>query len=196
MYKNMRRPIVLVDMDGVLADYDGKMLKEVRKHMESNPLEITRENLWSYLSINEHLKDKIEWEDGFFYSLEPIDGALEAIERMKKREWDIWICSSPSVTSKTCHSDKNNWLKKHFGDWLARKLILTKDKTLVIGDILIDDRGEIKGINQENTSFTHILFEQPYNSWSPCYKTGNVIKNWRDNWEEKLAYLVEYQPML
>lgn len=190
-----RVPIILVDMDGVLADYDKKMVEEVNRSKDLDTA-VCKENLWSFFynedpsdgvhKSYEYIKDKIEWSEGFFYDLEPIDGAIEAVNKMRDLGWDVWLCSSPSVTSDTCHSDKNRWVKKHFGDWLARKMILTKDKTLVYGDILIDDRCHIKGRFADHTAFTHILFEQPYNKESDQYKKGNVIKGWSDNWEEKI----------
>jgi 5'-nucleotidase len=70
--------------------------------------------------------------------------------------------SSPSVNSETCHSDKSKWLKEHMGEKWARKLILTKDKTVIIGDYLIDDRIDITGVIKA-PAWKHIIFTQPYN---------------------------------
>jgi len=48
-----------------------------------------------------------------------------------------------------------------------------KDKTLIIGDILIDDKPEIKGISTPN--WEHIIFDQPYNK--------NITNKKRINWD-------------
>ncbi|HEX9597652.1 MAG TPA: hypothetical protein VF982_12285, partial [Anaerolineales bacterium] len=49
----------------------------------------------------------------------------------------------------------------HLGrDWISQ-LILSTDKTLVQGDILIDDRPEIKGAVKP--VWEHVLYDQPYN---------------------------------
>ena len=42
-----------------------------------------------------------------------------------------------------------------------KKTIITKDKTIITGDLLIDDKPEVTG-SQEPT-WEHILYSQPYN---------------------------------
>jgi len=37
------------------------------------------------------------------------------------------------------------WVKQHLGESAVRRMILTHDKTMVNGDLLIDDRPSIKG---------------------------------------------------
>lgn len=37
------------------------------------------------------------------------------------------------------------WVEKHFGEDFLEQVILTRDKTLVTGDILIDDRPDVTG---------------------------------------------------
>jgi 5'-nucleotidase len=53
------------------------------------------------------------------------------------------------------------WVESRFGAGWAERTIITKDKTMVNGDVLIDDKPEVKGLC--NPSWEHILFDQPYN---------------------------------
>jgi len=55
-------------------------------------------------------------------------------------------------------------------------MIVTKDKTIIHGDILIDDNPDVKGV-QEPT-WQHILYSQPYNSQVNSKKR----MTW-ENWE-------------
>lgn len=64
-------------------------------------------------------------------------------------------------------------MEEHLGRDFVKRLILTKDKTLVFGDFLIDDKPEIKGVKLP--SWEHLIFDQPYNI--------NIINNKRRiNW--------------
>ncbi|WP_455003872.1 5' nucleotidase, NT5C type, partial [Cardiobacterium hominis] len=57
--------------------------------------------------------------------------------------------------------EKIAWVEEHLGfDWTAR-VMLTKDKTLVRGDILIDDKPEISG--SLSPVWQHWLYDAPYN---------------------------------
>lgn len=37
------------------------------------------------------------------------------------------------------------WVEKHLGPQFVERIILTKDKTVVLGDLLIDDKDTIQG---------------------------------------------------
>ena len=77
-------------------------------------------------------------EKGFFLSLEPIDGAIDTVKRLSKKH-DIWFCSKPHSEYKNCVLEKYMWIEKYFGKEWTKKIILTHSKSLVYGDILIDD---------------------------------------------------------
>ena len=53
------------------------------------------------------------------------------------------------------------WIKEHLGQEFAERTIITRDKTLVYGDILIDDKPEVTGIH--TPAWTHVVYDQPYN---------------------------------
>ena len=46
-------------------------------------------------------------------------------------------------------------------EWLQR-LVLTSDKTLVRGDLLIDDKPQVSG-QERLPSWEHVVFDAPYN---------------------------------
>lgn len=37
------------------------------------------------------------------------------------------------------------WVEKHLGPQFVERIILTRDKTVVLGDLLIDDKDTIQG---------------------------------------------------
>ena len=75
---------------------------------------------------------------GFFANLKPIDGAIEAFNLLGKK-YDMWILSSPSYMNPSSYTEKRLWVEKYLGLEMCKKLILTCDKSLIMGDYLIDD---------------------------------------------------------
>ncbi|KAF4692003.1 putative tubulin polyglutamylase ttll9 [Perkinsus olseni] len=56
-----------------------------------------------------------------------------------------------------------------------RKLILTKDKTIIKADALIDDKPEITGSEDPPLFGRHVVFTQPYNKY---VETGDRLDGW------------------
>ena len=174
--------VLLLDMDNTIVDYSSPIAQALS---EKSGCEVTYNN-WTNITENdkemkELQKDK-QKEDGFFFSLKPIKGALSALKEMEEMGFTIFIVSSPSISSDTCHSDKVRWLKQYLGDDWARKLVLTKDKTIIYGHILVDDRVDINGVCNGRRPWKHVLFTQHYNS----HITDKPhIKGW-DNWIETI----------
>ena len=77
------------------------------------------------------------------------------------RKGEAYICTSPMTENPYCLQEKFEWIGKHLGNAWTKKMIITKDKTIVLGNFLIDDNPNIKGV-QEPT-WEHILYSQPYN---------------------------------
>ena len=75
----------------------------------------------------------------------------------------VMLCTAPS-TFQYEHAAfaKYCWVRTHLGEkWLSR-LVLTRDKSVIKGRVLIDDKPAIKGACG-NPDWTHIVFEQSYN---------------------------------
>jgi len=177
---------ILVDLDNTLLDFS---------HAISHALAPLFPNL-------EVLGDKCQWslhlddaeyhkaykmaqlEPGFWLNLKAYPGALEALEEMKQQGHSVWLCSSPSSRSETCHSEKASWIKKHMSAWWAKRLILCKDKTLIRGDYLIDDNAYIRG--ECDPEWTHILYAQPYNQGLPDEEQKHYLQEWSD-WKSILS---------
>ena len=85
-------------------------------------------------------------EKGFFLELKPIDGGIEIVKQLRE-EFDVWILSAPSIRNPLCYTEKRLWIEKYFGLGFCDRLILATDKSLLIGDLLIDDY--IDGAGQE-----------------------------------------------
>jgi 5'-nucleotidase len=182
--KSRALKIILIDMDEVIANYS----LSIKNFMKPYIGHIEKENeLWPYINKNlnhEHIKTCTS--PGFFRNLMVVPGAIEAVRSIKDEGYNIKFCSTPQVNS-TSHSEKCDWIAEKFGIDMASNLILTHDKTLIRGDILIDDKVNIKGL-KPNTEFTHILFRTPYNEHA---KPEHQLNDWYDDWKtlfQKILY--------
>ena len=121
----MKKPIIYIDMDGVLVDFESALTK-----------------------VSPEMLEKFDGEydniPGIFALMDPVPGALEAVDRLKEK-YDLYILSSSPWENPTALGDKLAWVKKYFGgegreNIFFRKVIFSSVKHLNRGDILIDDR--------------------------------------------------------
>ncbi|XP_019615097.1 PREDICTED: 5'(3')-deoxyribonucleotidase, cytosolic type-like [Branchiostoma belcheri] len=166
--RNLR---VLLDMDGVLADFEGQFLKNFREKYPQDPFVPLEDRSGFYVTkqyyaLGQDIGTKafgIYEEKGFFLSLQPIEGAIEAAREMADMEGvDVYICTSPIKKYTHCVVEKYQWLDKHLGkEWMER-MILTRDKTVINGDLLIDDKPNITG-GMSPPQWQHVLFTSWHN---------------------------------
>ncbi|XP_034798751.2 5'(3')-deoxyribonucleotidase, cytosolic type isoform X2 [Pan paniscus] len=106
---------VLVDMDGVLADFEAGLLRGFRRRFPEEPhvpLEQRRGFLAreQYRALRPDLADKVAsvYEaPGFFLDLEPIPGALDAVREMNDLpDTQVFICTSPLLKYHHCVGEK------------------------------------------------------------------------------------------
>ena len=134
---------VFIDLDGVLADFNaGKTLLD----------EDTKRNCAGY-----------EYRiPGFFATLPPMPGAIDAVHRLQKK-YDLYILSTAPWSNSSAWSDKLLWVKKHFGDVFYKRIVLTHCKNLCKGDYLIDDNAK-NGAAQFEGEWLHFGSEK-YPDW-------------------------------
>jgi len=124
------KKIVYVDMDGVIADFD-KNLPE-----------------FDYGRLSDEEWDLFLDKDQYFTKLEQVEGAADALRWLKKY-FRVYILSTAPWNAPNSWTEKRLWIGKHFPAF-KKKLILSHNKHLCIGDYLIDDRtkngaGRFKG---------------------------------------------------
>ena len=124
------KPIVYLDMDGVLCDFD--------------------------LRHEELLKRGIPKDEAFdhpeaYLDLKPIPGAIEAYNELEKN-FEVYILSTASWDNIHSWKEKRIWVEDYLGEPIKKKLILSHNKGLLKGDYLVDDRiangvGDFEGVH-------------------------------------------------
>ena len=120
--------IVYIDMDDVLCDYTTAF---------NNAIEETPGIAFP------------QSQYGFYANLAPITEAIESVQKLINSEkFDPYILTAPSTRNPFSYTEKRVWIEKYFGIEFTEKLIISSNKGLLKGDILIDDL--ISGRGQEN----------------------------------------------
>lgn len=135
------KKILLIDMDGVLAEIDETTFQENKT------------------------------KKGFFLNKKPLKGAVNAFNELNKY-YECHIVSTPVWSNPNCWMEKREWVEIHLGKEAEKKLTLTHNKHLFIGDIIIDDT---KRHGVEKFKGKHIHFG----------------KTEFPNWEKVLKYLIK-----
>lgn len=176
---------ILVDMDDVLAQWSVAFKQRIREKYprlrfgflnDSHGWDLTHGlGPRGILAVRRTME-----EPGFYANLPVMPGAVEALHEMEETGHTVTVCSTPWVSNPTCASDKLAWMERHFGEGWGIKTILTPDKTLVQGDVLIDDKPYIKG--KGNRTWTQILFNAAHNQEVTHLRR---MSSW-DEWEDKV----------
>ena len=109
----------------------------------------------------------------------PVAGAKDALAEMEAMGHELFICSSPLSTHDNSVQEKYEWVERNLGAPWVKRIVLTKDKTIVMADLLIDDKPIITGVESAPV-WEHILYDRPYNR-----EIQKRRMTW-DNWKEIL----------
>jgi 5'-nucleotidase len=179
----MEKKIILVDMDGPLAQFEETFLKEWKKMFPKEPHIPLRHRRKFYPrdEYPEKLRPKVEqiYKDRDFYpKISPVEEGLRAMRDMLALGIEVFICTTPLSFYYHCVFEKYDWVERHLGYEFTKRLILTRDKTLIRGDLLIDDKPEITGI--QTPAWEHIIYDFPYNRRITGKRRLVRWKNWRE----------------
>ncbi len=149
---------LLVDMDGCMAEFMGHIYSTVKAETGRQYCHADTVDYWFNDSPDRALFLDIMNREGTYRHLGVISGAREAITRLRE-SYDVVVCSAPPKTSKTAEDEKREWLAEHFDTDFAEQAIITRDKHLVIGRVLIEDNPHI----DRDANWRPVMFDQAWN---------------------------------
>lgn len=170
----------LIDLDGVVADWGAgyDLALEAYGLQEFGPYAARPTwNLTQGMSAAQKQAHALVMNMvGFYRELPLIQHAAEGIQALLDDGHSVFFVSTPYHSNPTCASEKLEWVERHFGQTMRNSTILTADKTLVIGDVLIDDKPLITG-NNLNPTWKHLCFgEYGYSDTTESFR----VRNWSD----------------
>ena len=178
--------LILLDQDNVLADFESGFRRHWRNRFgEDAPIEGKEHLFYIRDRLPEHLQAyaaELYGTVGFFESLPPVSGAVEAARALLAAGHDVRICTAPVNQYRYCAGEKIAWVEQHLGTEWTRRVIIAKDKTWVRGDILIDDKPNIEGTLPP--LWQHRLYDAPHNRH---LDVPRIVWAQPDTWADLLA---------
>lgn len=185
---------ILIDQDGVLADFVKGLYVNLKWRLTPeqfallpDPNALTKFYVDESINTGDLATDQllkaavceiVDEYAGLFLHLPVIEGAVHYVQQLKteaaREGIDVVICTAPHIENRTCHSDKARWVHTHLGQAWAKNMIMTHDKTLVQGLVLVDDKPKIKGAL--TPTWRHIVFDTSYNQSTP----GPRVHGWNE----------------
>ena len=155
---------ILLDMDGVVADFVGSWLKQYNHYTGENikPSDITGIKTAKFVKDPQTLF-RIKDGPGFIRNLAPIKDAVDTIHQLHNDGNEIIFVSNGTRAPSSGH-EKRDWLHYYFHRlWKIPPLMLTYAayKKYVRGDVLLEDTPKnLEGLEEDTKP---LLFHQPYN---------------------------------
>jgi 5'(3')-deoxyribonucleotidase len=159
------RPVVLLDVDGVLGNFIEANLRTLRSlGVERCHDDVTTYDLEHCLRLDDTTRALMEFRwglPGFCASIPPYPGAQDAVDRLRTVA-DVYALTAPMFTA-TWQHERTEWLVEHFG-FRRKDVISTHAKHLVRGDVFVDDKpSHVEAWQAAHPGGVGILWGRPYN---------------------------------
>ena len=176
------QPVVLVDMDSTVVDFDGAFLKRwLVAHPGDEQLVRSRKHYELELNFPMDVRPLVTATiaaPGLYASMKAYDGAIDGLQDMLDRGLDVRLVTSPHPSCyAACAAEKFQWVSEHLGDEWCARLMIARDKTHVRGRWLIDDKPRITG--SAEPAWEHVHFDQPWNADTKGTKRMMSWADWR-----------------
>jgi len=158
----MNKKILYIDMDGVIADFDGAMAELTGKPFSTD---------WNHPEI-ERLSAEVHAlcvaNPDIFHNLKPVPDSIEYVKKLMEL-YEVYFLSTPMWELPESFIGKRLWIEQHFGELGLKRLILTHRKDLNHGDYLIDDTTR-HGVDAFKGEHIHIFTDPAFRKWKHVYE--------------------------
>lgn len=153
---------VLLDVDGVLADFVGGCIDVLDGHLKREDVTV-----WRFIEGlpegQRTLLEKVLKTPNFWETLACIPRAREGVKQLRENGFEIVFVTSPWVSCREWGYRRRRWLRTHF-DASDKEIVFTCNKALIQGNFLIDDKIEnVVEWQKANPFDCAMLYIQPYN---------------------------------
>ena len=142
----MSKPIYLADLDGSLADFDGKMLEDFLKICSPAEKESYYENGESLRTLENkypHIKERtrlIKRQPNWWKDLKPISMGMTLLKLAHELGYECHILTQGPCKIPAAWSEKLLWVQENIPYEIHKNRVhVVSDKSIAMGHILYDD---------------------------------------------------------
>jgi 5'(3')-deoxyribonucleotidase len=157
---------LVIDMDEVIVDFMGPLLREYNRR---HGADLGIEDITEWQLPPEMIE--IFKEPFYFLGLPPLPGAIDGMRYLRQAGHDVIIATSPSELPRVA-ADKLTWVKIWLPEYV-QDLHIVHRKDRLIGDLLCDD------CTTYLTAFrgTSVAMDRP---WNRSYQADRRVWGWHD----------------
>lgn len=194
-----RPPTILFDADGVAYDWEENYVATHREHYPDRvigePGTRDRFDFFTDVPADEREAAQFILSVMDYATLTPMPGVQGAVQTLLDAGADVLICTAPTLENPTCESAKKLGIVRDFGaEFAGSRIIIIRDKTYALGDLLIDDKPQVTG--RRIPTWAHIYFTQLYNRHLDRPRINSWLEGWEDVIAEELRVLVDARELV
>lgn len=163
--------VALLDLDGTLADFDGKMASDLEKlrgptepPYEPSPGENHPEHIENRMSV-------IKKTPGWWRKLPKYEPGFQIVELLREFGFTLHILTKGPHRTTAAWTEKVDWVQEHLPD---AGISVVTDKGLTYGQVLVDDWPEYTDRWLEWRPRGLVIM--PVHPWNASYSHPNVVK--------------------
>lgn len=182
--------LVLFDLDGTLADYDGRLIEDLNKIKSPHEPTINVDNLreFDYIEQRRHL---ITNQTGWFLGLKKFKLGFDVLDMCEYLGYDICVLTKGPQRKYAAWSEKLQWCHQNLSKNSIKGITITHDKGLVYGNVLVDDFPQY--IEPWLKFRKRGLVIMPAHKYNEGFKHPNVVRYTGFNLEEVTERLLEHK---
>ena len=174
---------ILVDMDDTIEQLLAALVRKANERFRRSVIvdEITDWTIvCAYPGLEKRQILELMYEPGFWDTVEPVPGAADALKYLMDEGHQVYIVTATEFENVPAKMERV--LFRYFPFLSRDQVIITGNKQMIRGDVLIDD-----GIhNLEGGEYRKILFTAPYNKDYDAEANGMIRVH---NWDEILRVI-------
>lgn len=177
------RPRVLLDCDGVLADFIGSALITVNNLFGTSYVhdDVTQFDIAASLGLSKEagarMKRVIGSAPRFAADLAVFPGAVAGVKALREIA-DVFVVTSSWDSNETWEFDRKAWLRRNF-DIHHHEIVFTAAKHICVGDFLVDDKtSTVEKWQAHHPCGMAVQWQTPHNRLDGW--TGRSTKSWAE----------------
>lgn len=123
------KKVALVDLDNTVVDHEGQLEKDIHDTLGASLNKVSPE-------VREKVGYLIKNGPGWWANLKPLPFGMSIVDTLRSIGFEIVICSKGPRRAVGAWTEKVQWVQKYIPD---ANIVLTQDKSLVYGRLLVDD---------------------------------------------------------